>query len=51
MHEVTILLALLGLAFRVVVSTRGKSTSAKVTFINLSPELKPAKKISRKHLA
>ncbi|MEN8729558.1 MAG: hypothetical protein AB1Z51_07160 [Desulfuromonadales bacterium] len=50
MHEVTMLLALLGLVFRVVVA-RGKTTSAKVTFINLSPELKPAKKTSRKHLA
>lgn len=50
MYEVTMLLALLGIALRVVVARR-KTTSARPTFINLAPELKPAKKISRKHLA
>jgi hypothetical protein len=50
MYEVTILLALLGVTFRLIAAL-GKSTSARLTFINLSPELKPAKKISRKHLS
>jgi hypothetical protein len=49
MLEATILLALLGVALRVLVA-RGKNTMARQTFISLSPELKPAKKISRKHL-
>ena len=50
MYEVTMLLALLGIALWIV-AARSKTTSARLTFINLAPELKPAKKISRKHLA
>lgn len=50
MTEVTMLLALLGLTARLIVA-RGKTTKARLTIISLSPELKPAKKISRKHLS
>ena len=50
MNDVIMLLVLLGVAFRVIVA-RGQATSARVPFINLSPALKPAKKISRKHLS
>ena len=50
MLELTMLLALLGVTF-LVVAARRKTTPAKPTFISLSPELKPARKISRKHLS
>ncbi len=50
MSEVTVLLALLGIAL-LLVAVRGKTIAARLTFINLSPELKPARKISRKHLS
>jgi len=51
MFEATMLLALLGVVLRVIMA-RGKTTTAsRPTFISLSPELKPAKKISRKRLS
>jgi len=48
MFEATLLLTLLGVVVRVLMA-RGKSMSTRrSTFISLSPELKPAKKVGRK---
>ena len=51
MYEATILLTLLSVVLRVI-KARGKSTTARrSTFINLSSELKPAKKVNGKHFS
>jgi len=51
MFEAAMLLAMLAVVLRVIMAC-GKTTKARrTTFISLTPELKPAKKVSRKRLS